>query len=214
VCIDDLGYSMEAVEWFERQRLPLNGAVLPFLPHSAEAARRLDAAGVEVLCHLPMQPDDARAHPPGPGAILFGTGERELKAAVVRAIEAVPRARGFNNHMGSALTADRLYMRWVFEAAKGRVEYFLDSRTTVRTAAEAVGREVGFPVLRRHVFLDDVAEPAAVRRQLRAAADAARRQGGAVAIGHPHPTTLRTLERELPRLAAEVRLTRLSELVD
>ncbi len=200
------------MEWFERHRYPLNAAVLPFLPFSEESARRLSAAGVEVLCHLPMQPEDPDLTPPGPGAILFGTGEPDLKAAVARALDAIPFARGFNNHMGSALTADRLYMRWVLEAARGRVDYFLDSRTTADTVAEAVGNDLGFPVLRRHVFLDDRVEPAAIRRQLNAAVEAASRHPWAVAIGHPHPATLDTLARELPRLAARTRLAHLSEL--
>ena len=214
ICIDDLGQSPEAVEWFERHRHPLNGAVLPFLPHTEETARRLHAAGVEVLCHLPMQPENAGAHPPGPGAILFGTGEPDLKAAVERALDAVPGARGFNNHMGSAMTADRLYMRWVLEAARGRVGYFLDSRTTPQTVAEAVGAELGFAVLRRHVFLDDVAERAYVRRQVREALDKARSQAYVVAIGHPHPATLDALADELPQLERKARLVRLSELVN
>jgi polysaccharide deacetylase 2 family uncharacterized protein YibQ len=160
-----------------------------------------------------MEPGDARAHPPGPGAILFGTGEPDLKAAVTRALQAVPHARGFNNHMGSAMTADRLYMRWVFEAARGKAAYFLDSRTSPATAAEAVGEELGFPVLRRHIFLDDVAEPSYVRRQLREAVERARGQAHVIAIGHPHPATLKTLGEELPALARKVRLVRLSELI-
>jgi len=213
ICIDDMGQSSDALEWFERNPYPLNAAVLPFLPLSEETARRLHAAEVEVLCHLPMQPEDPGAHPPGPGAILFGTGEPDLKAAVARALDAIPSVRGFNNHMGSAMTADRLYMRWVLEAARGKASYFLDSRTTAQTVAEAVGAEMGFPVLRRHVFLDDVAEAAYIRRQLRLALARAREQAPIVAIGHPHPVTLRTLGEELPGLAKQARLVRFSELI-
>lgn len=214
LCIDDMGQSLEAVEWFERLDLPFNAAILPFLPRTEETARRLHAAGVEILCHLPMEPGDARAHPPGPGAILFGTGEPDLKAAVELALGAVPHARGFNNHMGSAMTADRLYMRWVFDAARGRAAYFLDSRTTPETVAEAVGAEAAFPVLRRHIFLDDVAEPAYVRRQLNEAVERARGQAHVIAIGHPHPATLRTLAEELPGLAGKARLVHLSDLIN
>lgn len=210
VCIDDLGYSAEAVAWFEQHPFPMQAAVLPHLPLTEETARRLHAAGVEVLCHLPMQPEDYPGHDPGPGAVLLGTSEEEVRRRTREAFASVPHLAGFNNHMGSAVTAQPLYMRWIFAEARDRHLYFLDSRTSPRTAAEEVGREMGLPVFRRHVFLDDVAEPAYIRRKLQEACALAREQGLAVAIGHPHPATLRTLAAELPSLPEYVRLARLS----
>jgi polysaccharide deacetylase 2 family uncharacterized protein YibQ len=64
------------------------------------------------------------------------------------------------------------------------------------------------------VFLDDVATEPAVERSLAVLASRARREGFAVAIGHPHPATLAVLERELPKLQREgVKLVRVGELV-
>ena len=212
VCIDDLGYGTEALAWFERNRYPLHAAVLPHLPLTEESARRLHAAGVEVLCHLPMQPEDQPEHDAGPGAVLLGTSEEEVRRRVREAFDAVPHMAGFNNHMGSAVTAQPLYMRWIFSEARGRSLYFLDSRTSPLSAAEEAGRETGLKVFRRHVFLDDVAEPAYIRRKFREACSLARQQGLAVAIGHPHPATLDTLAAELASLPPSVRLVRLSTL--
>ena len=212
VCIDDLGYSAEVPAWFEKNRFPLHAAVLPHLPLSEETARRLHAAGVEVLCHLPMQPEDFPVHDPGPGAVLLGTSEEEVRQRAREAFASIPHLAGFNNHMGSAVTADPRCLRWIFAEARGPGLYFLDSRTCALSAAEDVGREMGVKVFRRHVFLDDVAEPAYIRGKLREACDLAREQGLAVAIGHPHPTTLGTLAAELPRLSSSIQLTRLSSL--
>jgi len=52
-------------------------------------------------------------------------------------------------------------------------------------------------------FLDDVAEVAAVRKQLELALRGAREKGEAVAIGHPHPATLQALREVLPQAQAQ-----------
>ena len=212
ICIDDMGYGSEVVEWFEKNRYTLNAAVLPGLPATAGTARRLREAGVEVLCHLPMQPADYPAHNPGPGAILLGTAEDDLKKRVREAFESVPGLSGFNNHMGSAVTAERLYMRWIFDVAKEKGLYFLDSRTTAATVAEEVGREKGVKVLHRRVFLDDIPQAQYIRKKLDETYDLALSQGFAVAIAHPHPETLKALAAQLPAFSRRVKLVHLSAL--
>ena len=70
------------------------------------------------------------------------------------------------------------------------------------------------PSAHRRVFLDDVATDAAVRAQLAELLRRARREGSAIAIGHPYSTTLAVLEEELPGLAKEgIRVVRVTELV-
>jgi len=65
------------------------------------------------------------------------------------------------------------------------------------------------------VFLDDEPTPAGVAREFRRLLGLARRNGSALAIGHPHPATLDLLERELPQLAGQgVRLVPISRLVE
>jgi polysaccharide deacetylase 2 family uncharacterized protein YibQ len=61
------------------------------------------------------------------------------------------------------------------------------------------------------VFLDAVPTASAIERAYRELLSTAKREGEAIAIGHPHPATLDLLERELPRLEG-VRLVRVSEL--
>jgi polysaccharide deacetylase 2 family uncharacterized protein YibQ len=52
----------------------------------------------------------------------------------------------------------------------------------------------------RKVFLDNVAETAAVRAQFRQLLADARRDGTALGIGHPYPATMQVLAEELTRL--------------
>jgi polysaccharide deacetylase 2 family uncharacterized protein YibQ len=57
-------------------------------------------------------------------------------------------------------------------------------------------------------------EVPAVRKQLQLALRDAREKGEAVAIGHPHPATLKALSEVLPEAQAQgVRLVFASELV-
>jgi uncharacterized protein len=93
--------------------------------------------------------------------------------------------------------------------------FYIDSRTTAATvaydAAQRAGVQSGF---RNVPFLDDVAEVAAVSKQLRLALREAGEKGAAIAIGHPHPATLKALAEVLPEANSKgVRLVTASELV-
>ena len=53
--IDDAGNNLRELEPFLNISGPLTIAVLPGLPHSAEAAKRIREAGKEVILHQPME---------------------------------------------------------------------------------------------------------------------------------------------------------------
>lgn len=60
----------------------------------------------------------------------------------------------------------------------------------------------GIPSAERQVFLDPDISPDAIRAQFQRLLEIARSRGSAVAIGHPHTTTMEVLEREVPAAAA------------
>jgi uncharacterized protein len=202
IVIDDLGNDREALERIARWPFPVAGAVLPGLPDSADAARRLVASGKEVLLHLPMEPDGYPRVRPGPGVVLRSDSDEKIARTVSEDLDSVPGAVGVNNHMGSAATADPRVMRAVVRVLSERRLFLLDSRTTEATVARSVADEASLPAVSRRVFLDAVETPEAIERAFRDLLGKARRDGPALAIGHPHPATLALLERELPRLAA------------
>ncbi len=202
IVIDDLGNDREALERIARWPFPVAGAVLPGLPDSADAARRLTSSGKEVLLHLPMEPDGYPRVRPGPGVILRSDSDDRIAETVAEDLDSVPGAVGVNNHMGSAATADARVMRAVVRVLSARRLFLLDSRTTEATVARRVADEASLPAVSRRVFLDAVESPEAVERAFRELLVRARRDGPSLAIGHPHPATLALLERELPLLAA------------
>lgn len=194
--IDDLGHSPER----DARVLALPGptalAILPDGRHATHLAEQAHAAGKTVMLHLPMAPAG------GPYAWQPELPDTELLARLERALAAVPHSRGVNNHMGSRMTSQPHPMAALMQALQQRHLFFLDSRTHPQTVAAAAAQHIGLASLSRDVFLDDDPSPEAVARQFDAALALARRQGSVVIIGHPHPSTLALLERELPRLNA------------
>ncbi|MFL6247558.1 MAG: divergent polysaccharide deacetylase family protein [Thermoanaerobaculia bacterium] len=210
--IDDLGFDGQPLDRMMALDPNINMAILPNGTRAEEFAERLHARGFEVLCHLPMQP---RGHEtPGRNAILASMTDDEIATTTRRNIEAVPYARGVNNHMGSLATADRRVMTSVIGAMPDGM-YFIDSRTGGSSVAALVAREMNVRTATRNVFLDDVATERAVRKQLAELASAAEKRGVAIGIGHPYPVTLRVLADELPALRERgFRLVRASTVVN
>jgi polysaccharide deacetylase 2 family uncharacterized protein YibQ len=203
IVIDDLGNDREALERIARWPYRVAGAVLPVLPDSGDAARRLAASGKEVLLHLPMEPDGYPRVKPGPGVVLRSDSDERIEKTVAEDLDSVPGAVGVNNHMGSAATADPRVMRAVVRVLSERGLFLLDSRTSEATVARRIADEASLPAVSRRVFLDAVETPDAVEKAFRELIRKARTDGPALAIGHPHPATLALLERELPRLPGE-----------
>lgn len=195
--IDDLGFDGQPLDKLMALDPNLNCSILPNGTRATEFAERLHARGFEVLCHLPMQPIGREA--PGRNAILTSMDDEEIARLTRENVEAIPYARGVNNHMGSLATSDRRVMKSVIGALPAGM-YFVDSRTAGGSIAAQVAREMNVRTATRNVFLDDVATEASVRRQLAALATAAETHGTAIGIGHPHPVTLRVLQEELPAL--------------
>ena len=199
--IDDLGRSLSDIDALESLGIPISYSVLPFESRTGEVVERLAAEGHEVLCHLPMEPTTGAN--PGPGALRLGMSGEELIDATRRALGQVPIAVGVNNHMGSSLSADAESMRAILGVLGERGLFFLDSRTSPDSVGYSEAVALGLPAVERQVFLDPDPDPAAIREQFDRLLQLADRQGFAVAIGHPHRSTLDVLSTEVGRAQAQ-----------
>lgn len=158
----------------------------------------------EILLHLPMEPQSYPETDPGPEAVMVGMGLADIEARLDRALNALDRVTGVNNHMGSAATSDPATMQNLMTALDERGLLFLDSLTSSNSVAYGVAREQGIPALKNRIFLDyDSENEQKIAANLNSLVTAARSSGFAVGIGHPHPATARVLAREIPRLVAE-----------
>lgn len=198
IVIDDLGNSRFQQEF---AKLPgaLTLAMLPHTPYAERIARNAQETGKEVIIHMPMQPgSNADA---GIGMLTTDEDKAQFIMLMEQAFVQLPQAVGMNNHMGSQLTALIEPMQWVMEQLALRNFYFLDSRTTAATQAENVAREFGIPVARRHVFLDNDPQADEIELRWRDLIRHAHKHGEAIAIAHPHRSTLEFLKHVLPDLA-------------
>jgi polysaccharide deacetylase 2 family uncharacterized protein YibQ len=180
---------------------PVACAFLPYGPFTDTLARLAHTNQKEVMLHMPMQAVEHTHGPHQEGLLTLDMTLQQFLTEFSRAIGAVPFVSGLNNHMGSLLTRHPGSMAWLMQAIGDRGDlFFVDSRTTKETVAEQLATEYGIPNTARKVFLDNVAETAAVRAQFRQLLADARRDGTALGIGHPYPATLQVLAEELTRL--------------
>ena len=206
--VDDLGYAApELVTRLCAQPVPFSVAVLPFQEYSKESAEIAFGRGKEVMLHLPMEPlgYPGPSKDPGPGAVMHDMSEQELRAAVRKALDAVPHRKGVNNHMGSRITPDRERMTWVLEEIKAGRCFFLDSRTEKDSVAYDVAEALRIPAVQRKVFLDDDKSFEEMSRQWDRALAIARKEGHAVIIAHIYPETVAALEKLIPKAKGDVR---------
>jgi uncharacterized protein len=197
--LDDVGFEGQPIEEAASIRADLNFAIIPGTPRATDCANLLASRGFEILCHLPMEPNDPRKAP-GENAILTSMPDPAVRQLAEDDIASIPHVRGVNNHMGSRATRDERVMRDVLGIIRSRNLYFIDSRTSGSSIAARVARDMGVPTAQRDVFLDDVETKAAIRRQIAALAESADRHHIAVGIGHMHRVTIDVLRDEIPRL--------------
>lgn len=212
--LDDVGFDHQPLAAAMAIDANVNFAVLPNGKHSTEFATTLHGRGFELLCHLPMEPEDYPRISPGEGAVLTTMSDAEIVETTRANVAAIPFARGVNNHMGSRATADRRVMTDVLGALAPGM-YFIDSRTTGGSLAGSIARSMRVKTASRNVFLDDVRDDTAIRRQLDELTKTAAARGVAVGIGHMYPSTVKVLTEEAPRLRASgFRFMRASEAVE
>jgi polysaccharide deacetylase 2 family uncharacterized protein YibQ len=199
--IDDLGHDVADLRPLEALGVPVTYSVLPYEPQTPQVVAELRRRKAEILLHLPMEP--VHGQNPGPGALLQGMSDGELRQKTEEALKAVPGAVGVNNHMGSLLSSEEGPMNAVLSVLAERNLFFLDSRTSAESVGYKVALGLGVPAAERQVFLDGDESPEAIHAQFQRLLALARARGSAIAIGHPHPETLAALSREVPKAKAE-----------
>jgi polysaccharide deacetylase 2 family uncharacterized protein YibQ len=200
IVIDDLGgenqMSQEILHW----NVPLTLSILPFTPYSKVLAQQAHQRGKEVILHLPMEPHGYPKTKPGEGVLLQEMEEEKFLRQLSRDLEAVPNIKGVSNHMGSRLMEDPGKVRIIMKELKRRGLFFLDSRTTPQTMGLQIAESIGVRATERSLFLDHSQDPEEIKRQLEKLAQLSLETGKAIGIGHPHPSTLKSLKEMIPRM--------------
>ncbi len=212
IVIDDFGYRPHNENQVLAMPAAISVAVPPNAPHAREMATKAHNTGHEVLIHLPMAPISKQ--PLEKDTLRPDMSSDEIERIIRNAVDNVPYAVGLNNHMGSAMTSNLFGMQKVMQALARYDLYFLDSMTIGNSQAMRAATGTGVKVIKRKVFLDDTQNEADIRRQFNRAVELARRNGSAIAIGHPHPSTVRVLQQMLPTLPPDITLVRPGSLLN
>ncbi len=211
--IDDIGYR----EILELKMLeidaPITFAIMPFSPTGADFALLAEAKGRETMLHMPMQPKNSNISP-GKGGLFVDMPDSEIRRLVNECLDRIPGIVGVNNHMGSRFTSDAGKMAVALREIDKRGLYFIDSRTAGSSKGYEVAEELGMKTSLRNVFLDHYPEYDKILTQFDVLAAVAKRQGTAIAIGHPNENTLHALRVKIPELqAAGIEIVPPSEII-
>jgi len=173
---------------------PVNVSLLPPTkrhPNSAKIASEVE----QHMIHLPLQASSFKFEEED--TLHVGDSYERIEAKVASLREIYPKAQYINNHTGSKFTANYDAMEKLFRALKKHDYYFIDSRTTAKSVAKELAKKYDLKMYSRNIFLDNNKQKKYIQNQLRKAIKKAKKQGLAIAIGHPYSITIETLKDSL-----------------
>ncbi|WP_294828124.1 divergent polysaccharide deacetylase family protein [uncultured Gilliamella sp.] len=212
IVIDDFGYRQHNEEQIISFSPNITVAILPHSPNAKRIATLAKQNGNDVIIHLPMAP--LGKQPLEKDTLYPSMNKDQISRIIDDAVKNVPYAIGVNNHMGSLMTSDLKGMEQVMDVLSHYSLFFLDSKTISKTQVKRAASKYNIPVVERDVFLDDEQNEQAITHQLDQAIYLARKNGFAIAIGHPYPQTVNVLRKKLLNLPDDIQLMKLSHLVN
>ena len=214
IVIDDLGMSFARLKKLTALKKKLNLAFLPYAPNLEEQTRFALKEGHHLLVHMPMQPK-SRKIDTGPIVLKPEMDSKTLLKNLKKGLASFEGYKGINNHMGSDFTENQAGMHLILSYLKSKNLYFLDSKTTPRSAGRSVAKDIGIDFAERDVFLDHVNELKTIQMRLKDTERVAYEKGTAIAIGHPYIATIEALTLWVKDLDAKgIELVSLEELLE
>lgn len=200
IVIDDMGMAHRRSKEVVALMPPLTLAYLPYAEGLKKQTKSARDAGHVLMVHMPMEPKKLKQNNPGPRALLLENTLEQNVENLRHNLKKFDHYVGFNNHMGSAFTANKQAFEPIAREAVARNLLFLDSRTSSDSVAYEMTRALGGKALVRDVFLDHYTDYDSVMKALVQTEEIARRKGTAIAIGHPKKETIAALKDWLPTL--------------
>ncbi len=199
--IDDWGYTTRNCKYLKEIKAPIAAAVLPNLRHTNDVMLCADAAGKDVMLHLPLEPYNNKDQYPENYLITTNMKPALVAKLLEDMLKKMPRIIGVNNHMGSKATEDKPLMKQIFKILRKHGLYFMDSMTSPHhSVCGEVAKDLKVPFASRDVFLDNVNTKEAILVQIEELVQKARKKGYAIAIGHDRDLTMRVLKEQIPIL--------------
>ena len=163
------------------------------------------------MIHLPMQAKHFDS--PEIGTLTVNESFESMLEKIKKIRKDFPRAKYTNNHTGSRFTSDYDAMDKAYRALIEQGFVFVDSKTIAQTAVARAAKKYNQPYISRDIFLDDDPSASAVRRELVAAVNLAKKRGYAIAIGHPKKNTIAVIKESKNNILKDVEVVYLKDIL-
>ena len=188
IIIDDISLSSQ-LKTIKNLNLKITPSIFPpnkNFKNTPQLAQNLK----HFLIHLPLEAFD---YNDDLNTILTTQSYSEIDRQISNLRKNFPNAKFINNHTGSKFTNNKKAMDNLLKALKKYGFYFVDSRTFSDTKTQILAPKYGFKYIYRDIFLDNIDDIGEVRKQLKSAVLNAKKNGRAIAIGHPKASTFKAL---------------------
>ncbi len=170
----------------------INMAFLPPTKTHPDSAKIAQSLSFHMI-HFPMQASSAFKGEEI-NTLKINDSYETIEKRVKQLREWYPNAIYTNNHTGSVFTENDEAVDKLFRALKKYNFIFVDSRTSAKSVAKKYAKKYDMPYIVRNTFIDNDRDYKSIENQLKKAIEIAKRQGYAIAIGHPHNVTLEVLK--------------------
>ena len=208
IIIDDISFAHD-VQLVKSLHIPITMSFLPPSKRHPDSAK-LAAKEPFYMVHLPLE----AMHFSAEEALTLHVNDTQkvISRRIKKLKSLFPKVHYINNHTGSKFTASEIAMNRLIYALRKEGLMFIDSRTTAQTKVPKVMQNFHLPYIARDVFLDHVADVATIKKEIRRAVALAKRNGFAIAIGHPRKDTIEAL-RQSKELLKKVQLVTIDKLL-
>jgi len=197
IIIDDV-HTQAQLDAINALDIPVTPSIFPpysISPHTEKLATR----AVHYMIHLPLESGSAKFNTQSK-TLMTTASRKAIEVRVQELRRLFPRAHYINNHTGSVFTRNYHAMYLLYEAMKKEGFTFIDSRTISDSKVGKIAHAFGDAYVARDIFIDNVQSVPYIHGQLKKAVALAKRNGYAIAIGHPHKATMEALRTAKPLL--------------
>lgn len=187
IVIDDFGNNGSGTLEMLNLGIPITAAVMPFMPYTKEDSQRIHDAGMEIIMHVPLEPENGKQSWLGPKGITNSLSDSEIEYRLSEGLKQIQWAKGMNNHMGSKAMKDERIVNILMLIAKRYSLYFVDSKTCNSKLSLDISKQINIDYTSRDIFLDNIKKQNEIEKQLKKLGELALKKGYAIGIGHVGP---------------------------
>jgi polysaccharide deacetylase 2 family uncharacterized protein YibQ len=156
----------------------------------------------ETLLLLPMEAIAYPQNDPGPRALSSRHSDQNNNENLNWMLAQGEGSTGVMNYMGTRFMTDQKRLINTFNTLRKNSALFIETPGIDKSAAAAAASKTGLPYMEARIEIDAIATDSAIRAQLDALEQTARKHGYAIGIAQPYPLTMNILKSWADGLSA------------